>query len=133
MSARDTKTIVIAVVVVVITFVSGAAAGFFGAHFLPHRAGIGRGHMMPQLMVRHLARRLDLTAEQKTKIEAIVMRHHQRIEKLNESVRPQLRQEIEAANREIEAVLTPEQREKFAKMRMRLGHREGRARTGSTR
>jgi hypothetical protein len=30
-------------------------------------------------------------------------------------------------------VLTPEQREKFQKLRMRLGHREGKGRRGSTR
>jgi Spy/CpxP family protein refolding chaperone len=127
------RTAVIAVVVVVITFVSGAAVGFFGAHFFPRRGSFGRSRMMPQMMVRHLSRTLDLTPEQRTKVEQIVMRHHARIVQLQESTRPQVRQELEAANREIEALLTPEQRQKFAKLRMRLGRHEGRGRREPTR
>lgn len=118
----STKTAAIAVVVVLITFVSGIAAGFLLAH-------LRREHpprMMPRMIVNHLSRRLDLTAEQRKKVEEIVMRHHERIVKLQDSVRPQVRLEVEAANREIDAVLTPEQRQKFAKLRMQLGHHPSR-------
>ena len=130
-----TKTIVIAVVVVILTFVSGVAAGVLLAHL--HVFGRGRAgrppRIAPALMVRHLDHALDLTPEQRAKVEEIVRRHHQRIEALTESVRPQVRQELDAANREIEALLTPEQRRKFETMKMRLGHREGRSRRGPTR
>jgi hypothetical protein len=131
----STKTIVIAIVVVILTFVSGAAAGVLLAHL--HVFGRGRAgrppRIAPALMVRHLDHALDLTPEQRTKVEEIVRRHHQRIEALTESVRPQVRQELEAANREIEALLTSAQRQKFEKMKLRLGHREGRSRRGPTR
>jgi len=131
----STKTIVIAIVVVILTFVSGAAAGVLLAHF--HIVGRSRGgrppRLAPAMMVRHLDHALDLTPEQRAKVEEIVRRHHQRIESLTESVRPQVRQELDDANREIEALLTPEQRQKFEKMKMRLGHREGRSRRGPTR
>lgn len=134
MSVRDKKTIAIAAVVLVITFLSGAAAGFLIAHAGMFRRGpFGRSRHVPQMMVRHLSRSLDLTPDQRTKVEEIVKRRHARIVQLQDSTRPQVRQELDAANREIEAVLTPEQREKFAKLRMRLGHREGRSRRGSTR
>jgi Spy/CpxP family protein refolding chaperone len=128
------KTAVIAVIVVILTFVSGAAAGFLLAHLRMLRRHDGRlPHLMPAMMVHHLDRALDLTPEQRVKVEEIVRRHHQRIESLMESTRPQVRQELDAANREIEALLTPEQRQKFAAMRLRLGHREGRSRTAPTR
>ncbi|HJQ38316.1 MAG TPA: hypothetical protein VKB93_14360 [Thermoanaerobaculia bacterium] len=135
MSVRDKKTIAIAAVVLVITFLSGAAAGFLVAHLGMWRRGPfpGRSRHVPQMLVRHLSRSLDLTDDQRKKVDAIVMRHHARIAQLQDSTRPQVMLELDAANREIEALLTPEQRQKFAKLRMRLGHREGRARRGSTR
>lgn len=131
----STKTVVIAIAVVAVAFISGVASGIF----LGHLNLLGRGHrggppgMLPHLMVRHLERRLDLTPEQRTRVEAILKRHHDRIFALTESVRPQVRQEIDAANREIEAVLTPEQRQKYEALKLRLGHREGRGRREPTR
>ncbi len=135
MSVRDKKTIAIAAVVLVITFLSGAAAGFLIAHVGMFRRGPfpGRSRHVPQMMVRHLSRTLDLTDDQRKKVDEIVMRHHARIVQLQDSTRPQLRQELDAANREIEALLTPEQRQKFAKMRMQLERRGDRGRRGSTR
>jgi Spy/CpxP family protein refolding chaperone len=128
------KTIVIAVIVVLVAFVSGAIAGMFVEHVHLMRRMHGRtSRFAPQMMVHRLDRTLDLTPEQRTKVEEIVMRHHQRIVAITESARPRVREELEAANREIEALLTPEQREKFAKLRLHLGHREGRSRTESTR
>ena len=127
------KTIVIAVVVVVLTFLSGAAAGFLTAHLMYRPFSHRPPRMVPQMMVRHLSRALDLTPEQRAKVEEIVKRRHQRIWSVTESVRPRVHQELEEANREIEAILTPEQRVKFEKLKMHLGHREGRVRRGSTR
>jgi Spy/CpxP family protein refolding chaperone len=39
------------------------------------------------------------------------------------NVRPQVRQELDATNAEIETVLTPEQKTKFSNLRMRIGAR----------
>jgi Spy/CpxP family protein refolding chaperone len=39
------------------------------------------------------------------------------------AVRPQVRQELDATNAEIETVLTPEQKTKFANLRIRVGAR----------
>lgn len=132
-SRGSKKTIIIAVVVVLVAFVSGGIAGMLAEHVHLMRHMHGRGtRFAPQMMVHRLDRTLDLTAEQRTKVEEIVMRHHQRILAITESTRPRVRAELEAANREIEAVLTPQQREKFSQLRLLLGHREGRSRTGST-
>ena len=128
------KTIIIAVIVVLVAFASGGIAGMLVEHVHLMRRMHGRGpRFAPQMMVHRLDRTLDLTPEQRTKVEEIVMRHHQRIVAITESTRPRVRQELEAANREIEAVLTPEQREKFEKLRLHLERREGRSRTESTR
>jgi Spy/CpxP family protein refolding chaperone len=67
------------------------------------------------MMVDRLDRHLDLTDAQRAKIEQIIEQHHRSIGK-----------EIETANAEIDLVLTPEQRQKFAKMRMHLERRGSR-------
>jgi len=130
-----TKTTVIAALVLVLTFAGGFAAGFVVHRFLP------RERMMPALaahaMLDHLDRRLDLTDAQRKQIEEILERRHSRISQLWSDVRPRVRAEIDATNAEIEKVLTPEQRAKFATMKMHLGgrraHREGRGQTAPTR
>jgi Spy/CpxP family protein refolding chaperone len=129
----STKTIVIATIIVIVAFVSGGVAGILLDHLHFMHRGPHPPRMIPRMMVNRLAHSLDLTPEQRVKVEEIIERHHRRISELTDGVRPQVHRELEAANAEIEAVLTPEQREKFAKMKMRLGHREGRSRRGPTR
>lgn len=123
MSASSTKTVVIASIVVLVTFVAGLCAGIFVDRVVMHRM---RGPHPPRfasrMMIERLDRHLGLTDVQRAKIQQIIEQHHRSIGK-----------EIEAANAEIDLVLTPEQRQKFAKMRMRLGRPEGRGRRGSTR
>ena len=128
----STKTIVIAVIVVLVAFVSGAAAGILADHVRMIRRGHGP-HDAPRMIHHLLSHRLDLTPEQDKKVKEILDRHHERIRALNESVRPQIRRELEAANAEIEAVLTPEQRAKYEKIKMRLERHGDRGRRGPTR
>ena len=129
---RSAKTVVIAVIVLIVTFVAGMAAGVLLDHLRilrhPHRDG----HLATAWIMRRLEHNLDLTPEQHKKVEEIVERHHRRIFEISENVRPQIHRELEAANTEIKAVLTPEQREKFEKMKMRLGHPRERRRRGPT-
>ena len=116
-----TRTTIIAALALVLTFAGGFLAGAFA-----HRAVVTRLHRPPhaatRMMLRHLDLRLDLTDAQHAQVEEILNRHHAR-----------MRGEIEAANAEVERLLTPEQRRRFAKMRMRLGHPPGKVRTESTR
>jgi Spy/CpxP family protein refolding chaperone len=129
------KTVVIAVVIVIISFLSGAAAGIFVDHiYMRRHFGVGRGpHIAPSLIMRRLDRSLDLTPAQHDRIKEIVERHHRRILEISENIRPQIHRELEATNAEITAVLTPEQREKYEKLKMHLGHPRGRSRRESTR
>ena len=135
MSLSNTKTIIIASIIVLVTFVAGAFTGIFVDHLLlrGHRLGPRAHRAAAHVMLSRLDRHLDLTDDQEKKIDEILRRRHDRITEMWEGVRPQVSKEIEATNAEIERLLTPEQREKFAKLRMRLGHREGRGRRGPTR
>ncbi len=116
-----TKTVVIAVAVLVLTFTAGAAVGAFGAHMVILHGGPG-AERFPRAMVNRLDHRLDLTDAQRAQVEAIIKRRHAHIDAMWDGVRPQVRAEIERTNQEIERVLTPEQRKRFKRMRMRMGH-----------
>jgi Spy/CpxP family protein refolding chaperone len=107
-----------------IAFISGMIVGVAGDRvmlFLRHS-------YFPQRVSRHMTDRilgrldheLHLTAEQKKQVEEILERHRNRIDSIWSGVRTQVRGEIDQGNAEIEKILTPEQREKFVKMRMRL-------------
>jgi Spy/CpxP family protein refolding chaperone len=67
-------------------------------------------------IVDRLAHDLDLSSTQRAAVEQIVRRRHDRIGSIWTNVRPQVRSEMDQAHREIEAVLTPQQREKFRRM-----------------
>lgn len=71
-------------------------------------------------IVEHLDRELHLTPQQKTAVQRIIDQHHVRIDGVMSGVQPQVRAELEAANAEIEKILTPQQREEFKKIRMRV-------------
>ena len=105
-----TRTTVVAALALLLTFAAGLLAGAAG-----HRAMFMRHGPEPamRMMIHHLDRRLDLTDAQRAEVERILARRHQTLMK-----------ELDGANAEIERLLTPEQRARFAKMRMRLhGHR----------
>jgi Spy/CpxP family protein refolding chaperone len=113
------KNSVTAALVLALTFLAGIALGVFGAHMAILHGGPGAEHF-PRALAARLDHRLDLTDAQRAQVEAILVRHHQRINRMMANVHPQVRAEVESANREIERVLTPAQRAKFAKMRMRM-------------
>jgi Spy/CpxP family protein refolding chaperone len=108
-----TKTTGIAIVVLVLTFLAGAAVGVFGAHMAILHGGAG-AERFPRALLNRLDRRLDLTDQQRAQIAKIINTRHARIAS-------EVRGEVDRANEEIERVLTPEQRVKFQKMRMRMG------------
>lgn len=105
---------------VTFAFLAGIVTGILGDHlFILHRMHMMRPHA-PHFMAEHLARRLDLNDAQRDQIEAILTKHHEAIRGIQEAARPRVRAEFDAANVEIERVLTPEQREKFRKLPIRL-------------
>lgn len=133
MSATErstTKTVVIAALALLVTFVAGFIVGAVTHRFMIFH---GRPHRPPPMatfaMMNRLERNLDLSDEQSRQVRAILEKHHERI-------RGEVQSEIETANAEIEKILNPEQRVKFQELKMRLGpgiHRGDRPRRGPTR
>ena len=143
--SSSTKTILIASSIVIVAFIAGFIAGVFADHVIRWPGGRRHiGQAVEHIMLGRLDRHLDLTDDQEKKVGEILRRRHERMVGIWDSVRPQVRTEVDATNAEIETVLTPEQREKFQKLKIRLGpppgappppheRRGDRRRRGSTR
>jgi len=115
-----------AVAVVVVAFIAGILAGVAGDHLYLIKSGRlfpRHGRFATDRMTERLTKELDLSAQQKTQVQQIIERHRAKIDATMASVRPQVRQELDATNAEIEKVLTAEQKTKFANLRMRIGSR----------
>jgi len=116
-----------AVVVVVVAFIAGILVGVAGDHLYLIRSGRLSSRRTARFsadrMADNLGRELQLSPQQKTQVQQIIERHRAKIDATMSSVRPQVRLEIDATNKEIEGILTPEQRTKFEALRMRIGAR----------
>lgn len=123
-TASPTKARATALVVVVVAFLAGLLIGVAGDHvYLIHSRQLFPRRGM-EGMARRLLDRLDhelaLTPQQHDQIQRIIEAHHKRIETFTAGVRPQIGRELEQANREIEAILTPEQRIKYDAVRLQM-------------
>ncbi len=65
---------------------------------------------------KRMERQLDLTAEQRGRIETIVRESQRRIKGVFEEVAPKAREEFRETRMKIREVLTPEQRKKFEEL-----------------
>lgn len=120
-----TKTTIVAILVVLLTFTAGVMVGVFASHMMILRGGHGAPLFPTKAMVNRLDRRLDLTDAQRVQVEQIIRRSHARIDGMWDDVRPRMRAEIDRANAEISAILTPEQRAKFERLKFHFGGRSG--------
>lgn len=116
-----------AVVVVVVAFIAGILVGVAGDHLYLIRNGRlfprRDGRFAADRMADNLGRELQLSPQQRAQVQQIIENHRAKIDAAMSSVRPQVRQEIDATNKEIESILTAEQRKKFEALRMRMGAR----------
>lgn len=124
------KTVVIAALALVVTFLAGFVTGIAAVRIL-HRDG-RVPPIVETTLLNRLDRQLDLTDQQRAEIRKIIVQRHDRIESLWANMHPQMRAEIERTNAEIERVLTPEQRVKFQSLRLHM-RRGGRGQTAPTR
>jgi hypothetical protein len=113
-----------AVATVAGVFVLGAVVGALGLHLAHVHRRFGPFGGPPEFgLVRPwLERRLDLTAEQAERIEAILDRHHREMFELRREMMPEFDDRFAATVAEIEAELTPEQRERFRRVHPTFGH-----------
>ncbi|MEZ5333420.1 MAG: hypothetical protein R2991_15600 [Thermoanaerobaculia bacterium] len=109
-----------AVVLLIVAFLIGAVVGGLSVELVHLRriAAWHRGEGPPELdfLVRRLERRLDLTREQTEQVRAIVDSARHDLWQLRREVEPRVHGRLERARAEIEALLSPEQREELERL-----------------
>jgi Spy/CpxP family protein refolding chaperone len=105
---------------VMLVFTLGAVCGGLVTH-LVHRSRmerfVGGGPVArEELLVKRLTRQLDLDPRQLEQIKPIVHETQESISRIRQLSRPQVEGLLEESQRQISAVLRPEQREKFEKI-----------------
>ncbi|HKY59926.1 MAG TPA: Spy/CpxP family protein refolding chaperone [Gemmatimonadota bacterium] len=88
----------------------GGWIGRHGPHGPPNREF--RGHVRDRI-AEHLGDELELSAGQREELSAVLERQEARLAEAMAETRPRLHQILEDTHREILAILTPEQRERF--------------------
>lgn len=109
----------LAIITVVSLFVAGIAVGALGMRvYSEHRESLHDGHFGPGHggMTRRLFRELGLSDEQQERIEAILVRTHEKASELRRDLHPRVMHLMDRAHEEIGALLTPEQHEKFRRL-----------------
>ena len=121
-TSRSTK--IVATIVVLAAFAGGLVIGAIGDRIWimhhgpgPHRFAI---HVITARVLSRLDHELQLTPSQHEEVKKILDAHAARIQAISDGMHPQIRSEVERNNAEIERVLTPEQRQKFDKMKMQF-------------
>lgn len=105
-------------------------------HFLRHREAphhwreermFGMHREMPKggpgMLFERLDRKLDLSAEQNEKIQAILEQNKEQIKQARDGFKTQLEQVKESCHAQILEILKPEQKEKFEQMTSRMEER----------
>ena len=117
------RSAVVAAILLAATFLTGMVAGVAADRFVLVREAriLPREGMrfVSARIVRAMDRELDLTDAQRADVERILAERQRRIERVWSEMRPQIRTEIERTNREIEAILTEEQKPKFEELTRR--------------
>ena len=134
-ASSRTRSRLLALGLLLLAFVAGALGGVAADRVLargdpaaqrgvgppgPGGPGGAGGAIFPRGLP--LARQLDLTPEQRDRIEAIMREERSKADSVLRAVRPVLQARYDSANAAIRAVLTPEQRQRFD--RFREGRRE---------
>jgi Spy/CpxP family protein refolding chaperone len=83
--------------------------------FMGMFGGRGDGPQGPGRLIDRLSENLQLSSEQRTKVEAILIARRAKLEQLNQDVITRAENERRDMQAEIRAVLTPEQQQRFDK------------------
>ncbi|MGN0281907.1 MAG: Spy/CpxP family protein refolding chaperone [Prevotella sp.] len=79
----------------------------------------GKQRMTPEEQVERMSKELNLTSDQKKKITALYTDFQKKREAAGQDSREQMRTEREKLNKEVNALLTDEQKKKFESMNQR--------------
>lgn len=116
------------ILVVAALFLSGVAVGALGMHLyywqrLESSAGPGGGPVHAPMMMGWMERELELSAEQREEIRAILADSMRRGGEMRRELRPRVEELMRDTSDRIAEVLTEEQLERFQEMRTRQRHR----------
>lgn len=95
-----------------IIFVLGFTAGILALNVYRGWMGAGRGNRIDEL-----AERLQLSAEQKTKVQEIFSDTREQLRAARQEMEPKMTEIRRQADGRLQTVLTPEQWEKFQRLR----------------
>ena len=109
-------------VAAVIIFVLGFTAGILALNVY---RGVVRGGG-PGNRLDNLAERLNLTADQKTKVQEIFSDTREQLRAVRQETEPRMAEIRRQADGRLQTVLTPEQWQQFQKLRDERGRRGGR-------
>ena len=109
-------------VAALIIFVLGFAAGILALNVY---RGLAR-NATPRDRFAQLADRLDLNADQKTKVQQILGDTREQVRALRQESEPKIDEIRRQADARLQEVLTPEQWQKFQSMRHEMRGRRGR-------
>ena len=116
-------------VAALIIFVLGFTAGILALNVYRGWArGGGPGNRMDEL-----SERLKLTADQKTKVQEIFNDTREQLRAVRQETEPRMEEIRRQADGRLQTVLTPEQWERFQRLRDERGRRGGRGRGGPDR
>ena len=90
------------------------------------RMGERMGGQLSGRLIERLTRELDLTDDQRSKIEGVLTARRPRLDALQQEVRAKFDAEQEGLRNEIRALLTPPQQQKFDEREKELRGRFGR-------
>jgi Spy/CpxP family protein refolding chaperone len=119
-----TRSKIWAIALLLAVFIAGGAAGWAAPAWL--RRGGPRMGRSPTAMAQFLARRLDLSPAQQDSVRAILVRSNAQQQAIWGEVRPRFDSLRSAVRAEINALLTPEQRERHKRLLDELEHRHDR-------
>jgi Spy/CpxP family protein refolding chaperone len=109
----------------IVIFCAGAATGGLVVRTYAPKV-VKRAHVSPPLPIGNdrrqeyiakLDRELQLTAEQRARVETILSESQKRMKAIWEPMEPQVKEEYRRTRREISEVLSPEQQEKMKQWR----------------
>ena len=107
----------------VIIFVLGFTAGILALNVYRGMTRGGPGNRMDEL-----AERLQLTVDQKTKVQEIFSDTREQLRAARQEMEPRMAEIRRQADGRLQTVLTPEQWEQFQRLRQERGRRGGRGR-----
>lgn len=108
------------ILLLALVFLAGAVAGVVGTrmavrHFV--QQAILHPERVQNFIERDLDRQLRLDNEQQVKLRQILVDAHGQLADLRQQYRPQVTEIISNANRQITALLTPEQQDRFKELK----------------